>query len=74
MIFVATDYLTRYAEKKALLYGTATKVAEFFLECTLLRHGASEGVITDRETAFSSRLMQEGMYLSIVKKRRITDK
>lgn len=40
MIIVATDYLTRYAEAKALPNGTAEEVAKFFVNCILLRHGA----------------------------------
>ncbi|XP_072143827.1 retrovirus-related Pol polyprotein from transposon 412 isoform X2 [Dermacentor andersoni] len=46
-IVVATDYLTRFAETKALPKGSAAEVAKFFVENILLRHGAPEVLITD---------------------------
>lgn len=65
-IIVATDYSTRYAETSYLTlpHRTATEVARFFAECILLRHGVLEVIITERGTAFTSRLMQDVMRLS----------
>lgn len=58
-IIVATDYLTRYAETKALPRGTASEVAKFFLEHVVLRHGAPTTIITDRGTAFTAAFLQD---------------
>lgn len=52
----ATDYLTRYAETKALPFGTSTEIAKFFKRSIVLRHGASEVLITDRGSAFMAQL------------------
>uniref|UniRef100_UPI00292D4351 DDE-type integrase/transposase/recombinase n=1 Tax=Bradyrhizobium sp. 33ap4 TaxID=3061630 RepID=UPI00292D4351 len=71
-IIVATDYLTRYAETKALPQGTAAEVAKFFIESIVLRHGAPKTIITDRGTAFTSRLTQEILRLSHTVHRRTT--
>lgn len=71
-IIVATDYLTRYAETKAMTHGTAVEVAKFFVENIVLRHGAPKTVITDRGTAFTGRLTQEILQLSHTAHRRTT--
>lgn len=58
-IIVAVDYLTRYAETKAVSNATAAEVADFFLHQILLRHGAPQFIISDRGTPFLSKLLQE---------------
>ncbi|KAM7293332.1 DDE-type integrase/transposase/recombinase [Ixodes scapularis] len=62
-IIVATDYLTRYAETKALPSGTAVEVAKFFIE-SIVRHGAPEVLIFDRGSSFMAQLTQEVLRLS----------
>ncbi|KAM7297632.1 hypothetical protein ISCGN_022783 [Ixodes scapularis] len=71
-IIVATDYLTRYAETKALPSGTAVEVAKFFIESIVLRHGAPEVLITDRGSSFMAQLTQEILRLSDTSHRRTT--
>ncbi|KAM7282081.1 DDE-type integrase/transposase/recombinase [Ixodes scapularis] len=71
-IIVATDYLTRYAETKALPSGTAVEVAKFFIESIVLRHGAPEVLITDRGSSFMAQLTQEILRLSHTEHRRTT--
>ncbi|KAM7298103.1 Transposon Ty3-I Gag-Pol polyprotein [Ixodes scapularis] len=71
-IIVATDYLTRYAETKALPAGTAVEVAKFFIESIVLRHGAPEVLITDRGSSFMAQLTQEILRLSGTGHRRTT--
>ncbi|KAM7303262.1 DDE-type integrase/transposase/recombinase [Ixodes scapularis] len=63
-IIVATDYLTRCAETKALPSGTAVEVAKFFIESIVLRHGAPEVLISDRGSSFMAQLTQEVLRLS----------
>lgn len=71
-IIVATDYLTRYAETKALQRGTASEVAEFFITNIVLRHGAPAIVITDRGKAFTAGLVDAVMQLSGTSHRKST--
>lgn len=71
-IVVATDYLTRYAETKALPRGTASEVASFFLHEIVLRQGAPSVVITDRGTAFTAQLMQDTLSQSGTSHRKTT--
>ncbi|KAM7284556.1 hypothetical protein ISCGN_001650 [Ixodes scapularis] len=71
-IIVATDYLTRYAETKALPSGTAVEVAKFFIESIVLRHGAPKVLITDRGSSFMAQLTQEILRLSHTSHRRTT--
>lgn len=72
MVVVATDYLSRYAETKALSRGTAAEVAKFFIENIVLRHGAPSRIITDRGTSFTAQLMQETLELSRTTHRKTT--
>jgi hypothetical protein len=57
-IVVAIDYLTKWAEVKAMPSGTAIDVAEFFVEQIFIRHGAPEQLITDRGKCFVAEIMQ----------------
>ncbi|KAK8771789.1 hypothetical protein V5799_024968 [Amblyomma americanum] len=71
-IVVATDYLSRYCETKALPRGTAVGIAQFFVHHIVLRHGAHVVVITDRGTAFTSALTHEVLRLSGTSHRKTT--
>lgn len=71
-IIVATDYLTRYAETKALPRGTASEVAQFFMHHIVLRHGAPSFIITDRGTAFTAKLLDDIFKLSYTNHRKTT--
>ncbi|KAK8759172.1 hypothetical protein V5799_003195 [Amblyomma americanum] len=71
-IIIATDYLTRYAEAKALPNGTAAEVAKFFVECILIRHGSPDVLITERGTAFTAELTQAILCYSQTSHRRTT--
>ena len=46
-VIVAVDYLTKWAEERAMKTATARDAAEFFVEEIVLRHGAPESVVTD---------------------------
>ncbi|KAM7310080.1 uncharacterized protein ISCGN_007040 [Ixodes scapularis] len=69
---LSSDYLTRYAETKALPAGTAVEVAKFFIESIILRHGAPEVLISDRGSSFMAQLTQEILRLSHTNHRRTT--
>src|SRR5690606_25250726 len=56
-ILVAVDYLTRYAEARAVPAATAEHVAQFFLDNIVLRHGAPRILLSDRGRQFVSRLV-----------------
>lgn len=71
-IIVATDYLTRYAETKAVQRATAYEVARFFIDHIVLRHGAPSHVITDRGTAFTAQLIEDIFKLSCTQHRKAT--
>lgn len=71
-IIVATDYLTRYAETKAVPRGTAAEVASFFVHNIVLRHGAPAVLITDRGAAFTAELLQQVVTLTHTDHRRTT--
>uniref|UniRef100_A0A6G5AC55 Putative tick transposon n=1 Tax=Rhipicephalus microplus TaxID=6941 RepID=A0A6G5AC55_RHIMP len=71
-IIVSTDYLSRYAETKAMQRGTAAEAAQFFIENIVLRHGAPTTVITDRGPAFTAELLESVLRLSGTAHRRTT--
>lgn len=71
-IIIATDYLTRYAESKALPSGTTAEIAAFFIQSIVLRHGAPKVLITDRGSAFRSQLTQDILRLSNTTHRQTT--
>lgn len=71
-IIVATDYLTRYAETKAVPRATAAEVAKFFVLNIVLRHGAPAVLITDRGAAFTADLIQEVVTLTHSNHRKTT--
>jgi transposase InsO family protein len=57
-IVVIFDYLTKWAEVKAMPTGTAVDVANVFVEQVFVRHGAPEQLITDRGKCFVAEIMQ----------------
>lgn len=71
-VIVATDYLTRYAETKAIQKSTAVEVARFFIENIVLRHGAPTIMITDRGTAFTAAILDHVLMLSGTTHRKTT--
>ncbi|UYV70961.1 hypothetical protein LAZ67_8001260, partial [Cordylochernes scorpioides] len=58
-IVVCTDYYSRHVETAALLRGTATEIADFFLKRIVLRHGAPKILISDRGSSFLSKLLTQ---------------
>lgn len=60
-IIVAVDYLTKWAETRALPSATAKDAADFFVRDIVLRHGTPENVVTDCGKCFMSAFMQEVM-------------
>ncbi|KAI9560573.1 hypothetical protein GHT06_011521 [Daphnia sinensis] len=61
IIIVAVDYLTKWVEIRAMPNGKADKVATFFVEQIVLRHGAPESIISDQGKCFIAELTQEVM-------------
>lgn len=55
---VAIDYVTKWAETKALPRVKATEVAYFLVKCVLLRHGASRQLTTDQGRCFMAEVTQ----------------
>jgi hypothetical protein len=58
-VIVAVDYLTRYAETKAVDVADSEVVATFFLNRIVLRHGAPRFLLSDRGRQFISRMTNE---------------
>jgi hypothetical protein len=56
-IVVATDYLTKWPEARALKGATAIEVAEFIFEDIITRHGCPQVILTDQGTHFRNRLI-----------------
>ncbi|KZR96435.1 Uncharacterized protein APZ42_009225, partial [Daphnia magna] len=71
-IIVAVDYLTKWAETRAVPTATARDAAEFFVEEIVLRHGAPEGVVTDCGKCFVEEFTKEVMRLMEVDHRTTT--
>ncbi|KZR96402.1 Uncharacterized protein APZ42_009273, partial [Daphnia magna] len=51
-IVVAVDYVTKWAETKALPRADAAEVADFLVKSVLLRHGAPRQLTTDQGRCF----------------------
>jgi transposase InsO family protein len=58
-IIVATDYLTKYPEARAVTEATALKVADFIYEEIICRHGCPQIILTDRGSHFRNQLIEE---------------
>src|SRR5437762_1963245 len=56
-ILVATDYLTKWPEAKAMREATAENVIEFIYERIICRHGCLKVILSDRGTHFRNRIV-----------------
>ena len=56
-IVVATDYLTKWPEAKALSEASAISVAHFIYEEIICRHGCPEIILSDQGTHFRNQLV-----------------
>jgi len=63
-ILTSVEYLTRYAETRAVVAADSKTVAQFYLQQVALRHGPPSRLISDRGTAFLSKMMEEVFRLS----------
>ena len=57
-IIVAVDYVTKWAETKALPTSKAEQAAEFFVLNLVLRHGAPQYITTEQGKCFIAELTQ----------------
>src|SRR5919109_4402181 len=58
-IVVATDYLTKWPEAKALTEATALQVANFIYDDIICRHGCPQLILSDRGTHFRNQLIEK---------------
>lgn len=58
-ILVCNDYVTKWAEAKALVRETEQTVVNFLFEEIFVRYGMPREIVTDQGTQFTSRLVQE---------------
>jgi transposase InsO family protein len=58
-LLVAIDYLTRFAETRAVPQADSHSVARFHLEQIVLRHGSPARLISDRGKAFLSQMVKD---------------
>ena len=58
-IIVGTDYLTKWAETRALKKKTAEGVAKFIYEEFVLRHGPPEVLLTDQGLEFNNKIVKK---------------
>src|SRR3954453_22101162 len=56
-IVVATEYLTKWPEARALQNAKASSVLSFFYEDIICRHGCSKEILTDREMHFVNEML-----------------
>ena len=56
-ILVATDYLTKWPEAKAMKEATAKNVIEFIYEEIICRHGCPRIILSDRGTHFRNEIV-----------------
>lgn len=58
-VIVATGYLTKWVETRALPVQTSYEVSKFFVEQIVLRHGAPRVLLSARGTPFLARLTED---------------
>ena len=56
-IVVATDYLTKWPEARAIINAKASSVVTFFYEDLICRHGCPKVLLTDRGTHFVNEML-----------------
>src|SRR5215213_4928821 len=57
-ILVASDYLTKWPEAKAMKEATASNTIEFIYKEIICRHGCPEVILTDRGSHFRNQLVE----------------
>src|SRR5690606_11219805 len=60
-ILASVDYLTRYAETRAVSDATGSTAADFYVSQIVLRHGAPSRLVTDRGSPFISRTFRAAL-------------
>ena len=58
-IVVAIDYMTKWAEARAIPDASAKSILPFLTEDIITRHGFPKELISDRGTTFVNQLVQE---------------
>ena len=58
-ILVCTDYVTKWAEAKALVRATEHTVVNFLFEEIFVRYGVPREIVTDQGAQFTSKLMKD---------------
>src|SRR5947199_1613985 len=58
-ILVITDYLTKWLEAKVMKDAMATNVVKFIYEVIICKHGCPKIILSDRETHFKNKLVEE---------------
>eukprot|EP00253_Pinus_taeda_P030643 PITA_30643 len=71
-ILVCTDYVTKWAEAKAVSRATEDTVVTFLFEEIFVRYGVPRQIITDQGTQFTSNLVQDLIEKYKIKHRKST--
>ena len=71
-ILVCTDYVTKWAEAKALVRATEQTVVNFLFEEIFVRYGVPREIVTDQGTQFTSKLVKDIIEKYQIKHRRST--
>jgi len=71
-ILVCTDYVTKWAEAKALVRATEQIVVNFLFEEIFVRYGVPREIVTDQGTQFTSKLVKDITEKYQIKHRRST--
>jgi len=58
-IIVATDYMTKWPEARAIPQATAQQVARFIYEDIICRHGCPDTILSDRGSHFRNQVIDE---------------
>eukprot|EP00253_Pinus_taeda_P024101 PITA_24101 len=71
-ILVCIDYVTKWAEAKALVRATEKTVVNFLFEEIFVRYGVPREIVTDQGTQFTSKLLKDITEKYQIKQRRST--
>ena len=71
-ILVCTDYVTKWAEAKALVRATEQTVVNFLFEEIFVRYGVPSEIVTNQGTQFTSKLVKDITEKYQIKHRRST--